>query len=277
MIGIVPSIKTNYEVMGLVGDSDPIEGKLYAKDDRLYFYTTKTKRSNPSTGFFPIWDGKETYITSSSNEKYLDKDIKLIELDKMSKTVDEELANDIKYHLRHAEDEVLLDPSISPEDNMFTQTIKGIITNKKITMTKLVDGCLGILPDDIVKSYYNSLNKITFMRLAKWRIWVDSILHVSYVIIITKGDECILKCKCPDVSNEDPFKKCIRTLIAQGDINKNDMRGTTDDYTINNLFTNLNSDKPISAQLFSRFINLSGLNYEIEFFDNDEMIFNYKE
>ena len=53
---------------------------------------------------------------------------------------------------------------------------------------------------------------------------------------------------------------------------------SVDDYTINNMMTTLNSDKPLSAQLFSRFIRMTHLEYRIKIYNqNGKMIFQYKE
>ena len=40
----------------------------------------------------------------------------------------------------------------------------------------------------------------------------------------------------------------------------------------------LNGDKPLSAQLFSRFIRICNLEYQIRIYDNeDKLVFQYKE
>ena len=61
MLGIIPSTKCTYEVYGTTDDKSPIEGKLYydKSNGRLYYYSLTETRSNPKTGYFPIWDGKK--------------------------------------------------------------------------------------------------------------------------------------------------------------------------------------------------------------------------
>ena len=50
-----------------------------------------------------------------------------------------------------------------------------------------------------------------------------------------------------------------------------------DDYTVNNMMTTLNTKKGLSAHLFSRFIQLSGLSYVIKIYDQNKMIPNLLE
>ena len=59
MVGIIPSSNKTFEIYGDFNSSNLVEGKLYyhPSDKRLYFYSLKEKRSNPNTGFFPVWDG----------------------------------------------------------------------------------------------------------------------------------------------------------------------------------------------------------------------------
>lgn len=130
------------------------------------------------------------------------------------------------------------------------------------------------------------------MRLDKWNIWINVILHVNYVIEVTKGTKKLLSYEFPKdrfdtgivkydnivSSDDDPFKKIIKILMIMENINKNSLRSDdVDDYTINNMITTLNGKKSLSAQLFSRFIRMAELSYTIRIYDKDQLIFEYHE
>lgn len=294
MMGIVPSASETFEVLGYVGDANPIDGKIYVNksDGRLYYYTINATRSNPSTGYFPIWNGKEFIETSFSNTKYLDKDVTLVDLESISSKVDNEVAQKILYDRKRCENNEILAPSIAEGDNMFTQCVKGALNAKKITAIDLLDLVDNKLDDKIVIGYYNALQKITFMRLDRWNVWIDIILQLSYVLKVYKDEKLLLQYKHPEnvfetgivnydtiiKSKDDSFKKILKILIILENITKSSLRSPElDDYTINNMLTTLNSNKPISAQLFSRFIRMANLNYEILLYDNGQLIFEYRE
>ena len=132
------------------------------------------------------------------------------------------------------------------------------------------------------------------MRMEKWNVWLSNILHLSYILTVYKNGKMTVQYKWPkDVfdtgvvkyqsiaeTNDDPLKKIIKILMTKENISKATLRESndTDDYTINNMMTTLNSDKPMSSQLFSRFIRMTGLAYTVELFDaKDNKIFVYKE
>ena len=50
-----------------------------------------------------------------------------------------------------------------------------------------------------------------------------------------------------------------------------------DDYTINNMMTTLSGTKPLSAQLFSRFMRMARLMYTVDIMDAGTLVFQYKE
>lgn len=294
MIGIVPTTFKTFEVDGDITCSTPQEGKLYydKKDGRLYYYSTKETRSKPDNGFFPIWNGKTRYISNFSNEKYIDKDVTKLDFESMSKTLDKDTANKIVYDRKRADAGDILNPIITDEDNMFTQCIKGTIIAKQLTMVDLTEMNTGNFSQRVIENYYQALNKISFMRLEKWYIWVDKILHVGYHVDVMKGDEIILgytypknkfqmvtpACRSVLISDDDPFKKIIKMVMIKERIDKNDLKNDeVDDYTVNNMMTTLNTKKGLSAHLFSRFIQLSGLSYVIKIYDKNKMIFEYKE
>lgn len=294
MIGIIPTTFRTFEVDGDLSCTSPKEGKIYydKKDGRLYYYSTTETRSNPSNGFFPIWNGKIKYISNFSVEKYIDRDVTKLDFESINKSLDKDTANKIIYERKRADAGDILNPIITDEDNMFTQCIKGTIIAKQLTMVDLTEMNTGNFSQHIIENYYQALNKISFMRLEKWYIWVDKILHIGYHIDVMKGDDIILgytypqnkfqmvtpACRSVLISDDDPFKKIIKMIMIKERIDKNDLKNDDiDDYTINNMMTTLNTKKSLSAHLFSRFIQLAGLSYVIKIYDKNKLIFEYKE
>lgn len=293
MIGVIPSSNKTYEIIGDFNSKELIEGKLYydQKDKRLYMYSSSAKRSNPSTGYFPVWDGKNKYISNFSNTKYFDKDSISMDVSAMSKSIDSDKAKNILYQQRLINNSDKLQPSISIEDNMFTQCIKGTICAMNLTIIDLYDMASGFLSEKQIDNYYSSLIKITFMRLEKWNNWLNIILHVYYTVDIIKKGKTIIKfnsktnkfntgiVKYDDIikSDDDAFKKIVKLIMVMENINKTNLKSDEiDDYTINNMMTTLNSDKPLSAQLFSRFISMTDLSYIVKIYDKkDKLLFTY--
>lgn len=304
MIGIIPTTNKTFEVFGDFSSKNLVENKLYydPKNGRVYFYSTKETRSNPNTGYFPVWDGKNTYESQFSNKKYFDKDVKKIDINTMCSSIDQDVAKDVLYKQRRSINGDILQPQLSDEDNMFTQCIKGVINYMKISMVDLIDMTSGKLAPKIVENYYSALTKINFMRIDKWFIWIDNILHVSFEIKVFKSDKQLLSYQYPKNkfdtgivkydniiggnknqfsivnTDDDPFKKIIKIIMVMENIDKNSLRSDEiDDFTINNMMTTLNGNKPLSAQLFSRFIRMAHLSYTIGIYDKDKLIFEYKE
>lgn len=296
MIGIIPSINKTYEVYGDLSSNKFIEGKLYydKTDGRVYYYSTIETRSNPNTGYYPIWNGKNKFISSFSNKKYFDNDVIKMDIESMSKSIDKTTAEKIIYNQRRSDNTDILDPDITYEDNMFTQCIKGVIKYKKITMIDLIDMANGMLSDKIIENYYIALTKITFMRMDKWNIWIDTILHLRYELIIYKENKQLLSYNYPSNkfdtgivkydkvidTKDDPYKKIIKIIMIMENINKNNLRSKeVDDYTVNNMMTTINGNKSLSAQLFSRFIRMAELSYIVNMYDlhGKDIIFQYKE
>ncbi len=294
MIGIIASSTRTYEVFGDFNTKNPVEGKLYFQPGtgRLFYYSKIETRSNPRTGYFPVWDGKNVFISNFSNQKFYDKDVKPIDLDYICSTISKEVADEILYKQRRSENDELLKPQISDGDNMFTQCIKGVISALNVTMIDLVDMSTPHLDQKVIENYYAALIKITFMRLDKWNIWVNVILHLQYVIEIYRGDKKLLTYSYPgDIfdtgivkydnivsSEDDPLKKIIKILMVMENINKASLRSDeVDDYTINNMMTTLNGKKSLSAQLFSRFIRMAKLSYTVQLFHEGKKVFEYKE
>ncbi len=293
MIGIIPSSSKTFEVFGDFNSKDLVEGKLYydESDGRVYFYSRVETRSNPRTGLFPVWDGKNKYISKFSNVKYFDKDVVRFDLGSMCSSLNQSLANEILDKQRRCDNDEILDPSITDGDNMFTQCIKGSIKAKRLTMIDLVDMTSPKLTQKVVENFYSALTKITFMRADKWNIWLDCILHLTYHIDVFKDDKRLVSFDYPSSfdtgivkydnitsGNDDPLKKIIKILMIKENINKNSLKADdVDDYTINNMMTTLNGNKPLSAQLFSRFIRMANLSYRILMLDKGKPIFEYKE
>ena len=294
MMGIIPSVTKTYEVYGDFNSTDLIEGKIYynPKDGRLFYYSKTENRSNPNTGYFPVWDGKNIFVTNFSNKKYLNKDVKMITLDHLCSNIDSNIASEVLYRLRRSDNDEILKPIISDGDNMFTQCIKGVLNKLELTIIDLVDLSSPKLTEKAIENYYSALTKITFMRLDKWNIWIDVILHIQYELDVFKDDKLLIHYEYPndkfdtgDVkydkiinSKDDPFKKIIKILMIMENITKNDLRSDDiDDYTINNMMTTINGKKPLSAQIFSRFIRMANLSYTVHLYDNKECLFEYKE
>lgn len=294
MIGIIPSIDKTYEIEGDFNTTNLVEGKLYfdPTTNRLYYYSLTCKRSSSDTGFFPIWNGKDKFVSAFSNEKYFPKDIISMNIDSMSSSINKDTADKVLYNRRRVDNDEILRPQISDGDNMFTQCIKGVINAKKLTMIDLVDMSSPRLTQKQIENYYSALTKITFMRIDKWDIWVNVILHLSYQINVMKNDKILVSYTYPSNvfdtgivkydnitnSNDDPYKKIIKILMIMENITKNDLKSDDiDDYTINNMMTTLNGHKALSAQLFSRFIRMAGLSYQVIVYDKGQQIFEFKE
>ena len=273
--------------------TNPIEGKLYYDNgNRLFYYSSTETRSNPNTGFFPVWDGKRTHVSNFSNRKYTS-DMIDINIGNMSSVIDKATAENIVYQQRRSLNDELLKPAIRDEDNMFTQCVKGTICAMNIAMVDLVDMAGNKLNEKCIEGYYSALTKITFMRLDKWKVWLSTILHVSYVLDVYDEDKRLITYNYPEDTFDtgvikydgiteqkcDPFKKIVRILMIMKNISKQTLKSDdVDDYTINNMMTTLNGDKTLSSQLFSRFIRMTGLRYSVKIYDrNKQLLFEYTE
>jgi hypothetical protein len=292
MIGIIPSSSKTFEVAGMFNCETLKEGQLYVDpaDNRVYYYSTSLNRSCPLSGFFPIWDGKTKLVSKFSNEKYLDKDVIRTNVTDMLSKINTSVAKNIRYLHRRSSASEILKPTISDGDNMFTQVIKGIILKKELTIVDLID--MSGLQEKYVNNYYSALTKIAFMRMERWVIWVSQIFHLRYVLTVYKDDKKLMSYSFPDDeydtgqvsysnitrTDDDSFKKIVKILMIMKNITKADLRSDeVDDYTINNMLTTLGTKKPLSAQLFSRFIRMADLGYTVEMFENDQLLFEYKE
>lgn len=292
--GLIPSSNKTFEVFGDFNEKNPLEGKLYydPKTLRVYYYSTIETRSNPKSGYFPIWDGHRTYQSNFSKEKYFDKDVIICDLNTLGSQVNDEVAKNVLYMRKRTEHEEILKPKISDGDNMFTQCVKGVISAKNITIIDLVDMSSPALDQKIIENYYSALNKIIYMRMDKWNIWINIILHVGYELEVFTEDRKLLTYTYPknkfdtgivkydDIisTDDDPFKKIIKIIMIMENISKSSLKSDeVDDYTVNNMMTTISSKKPLSSQLFSRFIRMANLHYRIKMIDKDKVIFEFDE
>lgn len=278
-IGIVPSVNKTFELEGRMCENME-EGKLYFDDltNLLFMYSTKYKRSCPDNGFFPIFDGKTMLFSKYSIEKYYPDDVINTSLDNISSCITDEKAKEIIYNRKVASTNSNLNPEIREGDNLFTQCIKSIICSMNINMIDLYNMNTN-LSENIVENCYDSLIKIAFMRNHRWKIWINDILKLNYIIKVYKGNDIILECKYPDkmFQTKDIFKYITETLLKKLNIDKLDLQcNELDNYTINNMFSALKS-RQLSAQIFSRFMVLMKLAYDIEFYKDKNLIFTYKQ
>ena len=97
VIGVIPSGSRTYEIHGDFTSDRLIEGQLYydPNNKRIYYYSLIEKRSNPKTGYFPVWDGKRIYVSKFSNEKYFDKDAIVSDISKLASSISKATAEDI--------------------------------------------------------------------------------------------------------------------------------------------------------------------------------------
>jgi hypothetical protein len=292
MIGIIPASSKTFEVHGMFNQATLIENKLYVDpdDNRIYMYSLSEKRSNPNTGFFPIWDGVNKHVSKFSNEKYLDKDVIRIDLATLVSGIDSDIANKVLYLQRRADNDEILMPQIKESDNMFTQCIKGVFSVKQLTLVDLID--LSGLDEKLIISYYSALTKIAFMRLERWTIWIDLIFHLDFSISVYKDEKKLLtythskdKFNTGIVNYEhitktkdDFLKKIVKIIMIMEGISKDNLRSDqVDDYTINNMMIILNTNKILSSQLFSRFISMAKLSYSVTLYEEGKPIFEYSE
>ena len=294
MVGVIPSASTTFEVISDFNSKNLREGKLYwdPKTKILYYYSQKEQRPCPTTGYFPIWDGTRTFSSSKSKIKKYPEDVLSTDVSVLSKSIDTTLADRVRYLQRKMDQNKKLEPTITPEDNAFTQCIKGIICKLELSMTDLYDMADGKLSEHMIENYYNSLVSINMMRQEKWKVWVDTILHLTYSITVFKPPkQLLLYDSVTDKINtgvvhwdqavsasDDPLKRITKILIQMENITKASLRRPEIDYyAVNNLFTAINSTKDLSAQLFSRFIHMANLSYTMVIYKDGKEIFVFKE
>ena len=79
-------------------------------------------------------------------------------------------------------------------------------------------------------------------------------------------------------SKMDPLKKIVKILMVMENISKADLKSDeVDAYTINNMMTTINGAKPLSAQIFSRFLRMTGMDYTVNMYREGDLIFTYQD
>jgi hypothetical protein len=308
MLGIVPGVDQTFIVEGTIQDTTEfIHGRLYVddQDDRLYMCLLgPSKRISAETGFFPVFDGKFKYSGKFANEKYFSKDARSFDLGEMIEKVDEATRNEVETTQKHCSDNEPLEPCIRESDNAFTQCVKKVIEQKGYTLTQLSE--MSLMSDKMIKNKYTVLNKISFMRLDQFEIWIKSIFHMNFVVTVKDAEgKFLVKYKTngsdtfetnsPEKSNVpimvittneeiDFMKKLIHIMMYVKDITKAQLHDEEDKadsaIKVNNLLVLLNGTnpiKPFSAQLFSRFIKMVGYSYTIDILEDGQEIFTYME
>lgn len=292
MIGIIPGTNKTF----IVSDyfcPNPVEGQLYIdpQSNRIFVYSKTQTRSCVENGFFPVWNGQNKIITNFSNNKTI-KDIINIDLSFLGNSIDEIVAENVIIEQKKHNSGNALDPVITNDDNFFTKCIKGVILNKKLSFNDLVENSSVNINEKMINIYYSSLTKTAFMRLDKWYNWITAILHLDYKITVfdENNDELIsyqflsnkFSTKYSEIlnqiENKDPLKRIVKFIIKLKNIVKDQFKNDEiDEYTINNMFTIINGSKPMSAQIFSRFMTLTELEFEIQLIENNEIIFSTRE
>lgn len=292
MLGIIPGMQKTFIVEGYFCEN-PVEGNLYVDPEtkRVFIYSKEWKRSSAENGYFPVWDGVNKIITPFSNNKTIENVINL-DLKEMCSKIDSSKAEEILAEQRKHNNGVLLEPVITNDDNLFTKCVKGTILALKLSFDDLIESSYPKLNEKMLGIYYSSLNKTAFMRLNKWMTWVTVILKIGYKItVFDRENTVILSYEFPSglitgvnekliksTECKDPLKQIVKILIILLDITKDQFKcEDVDEYTINNLFTVIGNNKPMSGQIFTRFILLSDLMYQIDVIKDGSIIYSFKE
>lgn len=295
MLGIIPSGSKTYEVDGYLDTTEPTEGKIYVDRETglLYYYSTTETRPNANIGFFPIWDGKKFYLNPYHKELYL-KDVAVSDVGSISSTINGKVANEVQRNIQRSVNTDQIVPVIREQDNMFVQCIKEVISVRKITLGDLYANACPPLKHHTVDNYYDSLPRVTFMRLEKWDVWIGVLLKMQYILRVfdKDGTKELVSYRYPEnefntgivkfddivKSDKDQLKKMILVVMRKANITKQVLTSKThDDYTVNNMMTVLYGNKPFSAQLFTRFIRMADLHLALEVYDKEELLVTYRE
>lgn len=292
MLGIVKGIGQIYSVNDYFCDN-PNEGDIYVDPEtkRLFIYLKNDIHPSIKYSFFPVWNGKEKFVFKSSNYKTID-DVICMDINQMSQKINKELAEKIIAEQKKCNNSIPLNPVIGKNDNLFTKCIKGILIQEGYSLPDLVEMSYPKLDEKAIMVYYSSLVKTAFMRLNKWNVWLLNILHLGYKLTVLDENQTeIIAYEFPlnefsvideDILDQfpcnDPLKRIVKILIYLKDITKEQFKeDDIDEYTINNLFTVINSDKIMSGQIFSRFILFANLSYRIDILSGDEIIYSLSE
>lgn len=299
MESIVVCKNNTYPVEGMFSNQMK-EGKLYIdpKSKRIYCYTTTTQVVGAASHHFPIYDGKHFFDSVRSYKKY-ESDVISTDVTDMASSISEKDREDMEYRSKAVLYGDILEPEISDSDNIYSQCIKGILLHKKYNLLDLSIMSNPKLTVEEISNLYQSLHKIAFMREKKFMIWMNQILHMNYNVNCYDGDsdQPILTYHSMDQRYEfyhknddshkeeydeilkkswDPFKKMINLIIKMKNYKKADFNVNTESaYTINNMMTTIFGDKSVSAQIFSRFMRIINLPFDIIIYDKDDIVFTY--
>lgn len=299
MESIVVCKNNTYPVEGMFSNQME-EGKLYIdpKSKRIYCYTTTTQVVGTASHHFPIYDGKHFFDSVRSYKKY-ESDVISTDVTDMASSISEKDREDMEYRSKAVLYGDILEPEISDSDNIYSQCIKGILLHKKYNLLDLSIMSNPKLTVEEISNLYQSLHKIAFMREKKFMIWMNQILHMDYKVNCydSNSDQPILIYHSIDKRYEfyhknndghreeydeilkkswDPFKKMINLIIKMKNYKKADFNINTESaYTINNMMTTIFGDKSVSAQIFSRFMRIINLPFDIVIYDKDDIVFTY--
>lgn len=299
MESIVVCKNNTYPVEGMFSNQMK-EGKLYIdpKSKRIYCYTTTTQVVGNDSYHFPIYDGKHFFDSVRSYKKY-ESDVISTDVTDMASSISEKDREDMEYRSKAVLYGDILEPEISDSDNIYSQCIKGILLHKKYNILDLSIMSNPKLTVEEISNLYQSLHKIAFMREKKFMIWMNQILHMEYKVNCydSDSDRQLLTYHSMDQRYEfyrkdddshkeeydeilkkswDPFKKMINLIIKMKNYKKADFNVNTESaYTINNMMTTIFGDKSVSAQIFSRFMRIINLPFDIIIYDKDDIVFTY--
>lgn len=299
MESIVVCKNNTYPVEGMFSNQMK-EGKLYIdpKSKRIYCYTTTTQVVGNDSYHFPIYDGKHFFDSVRSYKKY-ESDVISTDVTDMASSISEKDREDMEYRSKAVLYGDILEPEISDSDNIYSQCIKGILLHKKYNILDLSIMSNPKLTVEEISNLYQSLHKIAFMREKKFMIWMNQILHMEYKVNCydSDSDQQLLTYHSMDQRYEfyrkdddshkeeydeilkkswDPFKKMINLIIKMKNYKKADFNVNTESaYTINNMMTTIFGDKSVSAQIFSRFMRIINLPFDIIIYDKDDIVFTY--
>lgn len=299
MESIVVCKNNTYPVEGMFSNQME-EGKLYIdpKSKRIYCYTTMTQVVGDASHHFPIYDGKHFFDSVRSYKKY-ESDVISTDVTDMASSISEKDREDMEYRSKAVLYGDILEPEISDSDNIYSQCIKGILLHKKYNLLDLSIMSNPKLTVEEISNLYQSLHKIAFMREKKFMIWMNQILHMDYKVNCydSNSDQLLLTYHSIDKRYEfyhknndghreeydeilkkswDPFKKMINLIIKMKNYKKADFNVNTESaYTINNMMTTIFGDKSVSAQIFSRFMRIINLPFDIVIYDKDDIVFTY--
>ena len=298
MKSIVVCKNNTYSVEGMFSNQME-EGKLYIdpKSKRIYCYITTTQVVGDASHHFPIYDGKHFFDSVRSYKKY-ESDVISTDVTDMASSISEKDREDMEYRSKAVLYGDILEPEISDSDNIYSQCIKGILLHKKYNLLDLSLMSNPKLTVEEISNLYQSLHKIAFMREKKFMIWMNQILHMNYKVNCydVNSEQPLITYHSVDkryefhIHNEnmqkeyddilkkswDPFKKMINLIIKMKNYKKADFNINTESaYTINNMMTTIFGDKSVSAQIFSRFMRIINLPFDIVIYDKDDIVFTY--